>query len=257
MKRLISLVTLAVLLVTLLVPSFAVAAETRGDANGDGTVNMKDVLLLRKHLAGIAVSGLDEQASDVNDDGAVNMKDVLSLRKYLAGIPVPGMDNGNTPKNAYADLKAFVMKNGEVSGDTVYFIRPSEIYGGMAGGNFNIFYYADSGKISFCLHCPMDADHILNIYVDVPSTGTEYTYLTSYCYLSGESLLNANGIIPTGEFTTNYPLPCSYYYGDNASRPTFLELSRQGVCDLLSCVNNFLQAEGFGYSLSDIGFKKF
>ena len=56
-----------------------------GDANGDGAVNMKDVLILRKFLAGIDVSYV-EINSDVNGDGAVNMKDVLILRKFLAGI---------------------------------------------------------------------------------------------------------------------------------------------------------------------------
>ncbi len=56
-----------------------------GDVNGDSVVNMKDVLNLRKSLAGIDVD-VDEVAADVNSDGAVNMKDVLVLRKYLAGI---------------------------------------------------------------------------------------------------------------------------------------------------------------------------
>ena len=55
-----------------------------GDANGDGAVNMKDVLALRKYLAGLDVS-LTE-AADCNGDGAVNMKDVLSLRRFLAGL---------------------------------------------------------------------------------------------------------------------------------------------------------------------------
>ncbi|MCQ2405348.1 MAG: dockerin type I repeat-containing protein, partial [Clostridia bacterium] len=56
-----------------------------GDANGDGAVNMKDVLILRKFLAGIDVSYVARN-SDVNGDGNVNMKDVLILRKFLAGI---------------------------------------------------------------------------------------------------------------------------------------------------------------------------
>ena len=56
-----------------------------GDANGDGNVNMKDVLILRKFLAGIDVSYV-EINSDVNGDGNVNMKDVLILRKFLASI---------------------------------------------------------------------------------------------------------------------------------------------------------------------------
>ena len=60
-----------------------------GDANGDGVVNMKDSLILRKHLAGWP---LDPEtviaALDVNLDGEVNMKDALLLRKFLAGWDV-------------------------------------------------------------------------------------------------------------------------------------------------------------------------
>ena len=58
-----------------------------GDANGDGTVNMKDSLLLRKHLAGWPVEA-EVSALDVNGDDVVNMKDALHLRKYLAGWQV-------------------------------------------------------------------------------------------------------------------------------------------------------------------------
>ena len=56
-----------------------------GDANDDGAVNMKDVLVLRKVLADIAVE-YDEMNADVNGDGELNMKDVLIVRKFLAGI---------------------------------------------------------------------------------------------------------------------------------------------------------------------------
>ena len=57
-----------------------------GDANGDGAVNMKDVLILRKFLADMAPAGFVEVAADTTGDGTVNMKDVLALRKYLAGL---------------------------------------------------------------------------------------------------------------------------------------------------------------------------
>lgn len=56
-----------------------------GDANDDGAVNMKDVLILRKQLAGL-MPIINMANADVNGDGSVNMKDVLELRKYLAGL---------------------------------------------------------------------------------------------------------------------------------------------------------------------------
>ncbi len=56
-----------------------------GDTNDDGAVNMKDVLLMRKYLAGMDVT-YNAENSDVNADGVVNMKDVLVLRKYLADM---------------------------------------------------------------------------------------------------------------------------------------------------------------------------
>lgn len=57
-----------------------------GDANGDGTVNLKDVTLLRRDLAAGDVS-TDPAAGnpDANGDGSVNLKDVTFLQRYLAG----------------------------------------------------------------------------------------------------------------------------------------------------------------------------
>lgn len=55
-----------------------------GDANDDGTVDMKDVLAVRKFIAKLPTTLIKEKA-DVNVDNDVDMKDVLAIRKYLVG----------------------------------------------------------------------------------------------------------------------------------------------------------------------------
>ena len=87
----------AVLLMTTGLSSVAIrgASVVYGDVNGDGDVNMKDVLLLRKHIAGIGAL-IDLIAADVNGDDSVDMKDVLLMRKFIAGL-IPALDGGQKP----------------------------------------------------------------------------------------------------------------------------------------------------------------
>lgn len=56
-----------------------------GDANDDGALDMKDVLLTRRFIAGEGVL-LNTAAADVNGDKSVDMKDVLTMRKMIAGL---------------------------------------------------------------------------------------------------------------------------------------------------------------------------
>ena len=58
-----------------------------GDANGDGNVDIKDLVLFSQHLAGWNVS-LDEFLSDCNCDGKINIKDIVLLAQYLANWDV-------------------------------------------------------------------------------------------------------------------------------------------------------------------------
>lgn len=57
------------------------------DINDDDSLDMKDVLMMRKAVAGVTELA-DEQvlASDLNYDYGLNLKDVLMLRKILAGV---------------------------------------------------------------------------------------------------------------------------------------------------------------------------
>lgn len=56
-----------------------------GDANSDGNVDMKDILLIRKHMSHMSVD-LDLKASDYNQDTFVDMKDILGIRKKMAHV---------------------------------------------------------------------------------------------------------------------------------------------------------------------------
>ena len=83
MKKVVSFVACVAMLASVL--TFAGSALQYGDVTGDGNINMKDVLSLRKYLAELGET-INTRSSDVNKDGSVNMKDVLIIRKFLAGI---------------------------------------------------------------------------------------------------------------------------------------------------------------------------
>ena len=56
-----------------------------GDADGNGGIDLKDVVLLTRSLAGGWDIRICTANMDVNNDGAINLKDVTLIRRYLAG----------------------------------------------------------------------------------------------------------------------------------------------------------------------------
>ncbi len=55
-----------------------------GDLNMDGIINSKDVVMLRRRIAGGYDLDINESAGDVNNDGTLNSKDVVFIRRYIA-----------------------------------------------------------------------------------------------------------------------------------------------------------------------------
>lgn len=56
-----------------------------GDLNGDTGVDVADVIMLRRHLAGGYMQTINTYAIDVNADGDITISDLILLRRYLAG----------------------------------------------------------------------------------------------------------------------------------------------------------------------------
>ncbi len=59
--------------------------RTPGDMNNDGEVDLQDVVLVQRWLAGGWGVELEPAFADVNADGKLDLRDVMLLRRYLAG----------------------------------------------------------------------------------------------------------------------------------------------------------------------------
>ncbi len=120
LKRLVCALLCVALCATGAISAVAAPRPAFGDANADGTVNMKDVLTLRSYLADIYVD-IQTLYADANGDNAVNTKDVLLLRKYMAGFDVTF---GEFAKPLDLPICA-----GEDAAVTLYSVNPDGEYG--------------------------------------------------------------------------------------------------------------------------------
>lgn len=59
-----------------------------GDANMDGTVDLKDILAMQKHMAELVTLSNDAaKLADVNIDDSIDLYDIVNIQKYMAEIP--------------------------------------------------------------------------------------------------------------------------------------------------------------------------
>ncbi|MDD3363022.1 MAG: dockerin type I domain-containing protein [Hespellia sp.] len=62
------------------------SSSKKGDVNGDDLVNLKDLMIILKHVSG--KESMDEskqQIADVNADGKVDLKDLMLILKFVSG----------------------------------------------------------------------------------------------------------------------------------------------------------------------------
>ena len=116
MKRILSFLLILALTLTPLLMNAVADTARKGDANRDNSVDMKDVLLLRKHIAKMDVE-IDLVAADVNDDNSLDMKDVLLVRRHIASLsPLPDGSSAE-PGEVASDRMSIYDKDGTVIGD--------------------------------------------------------------------------------------------------------------------------------------------
>lgn len=167
------------------------------------------------------------------------------------------------PPKATFDLfeycKNFAIKIGTLNGDYCIYQQPSTKYGGYENEYFSISYWADSDKVEFCLHCPLD--DVLGINFCLRMRGGydgKYEYASSKYYRSnGESLRFATGYIDPTVFSDSYPISCDSYIGDTSGQDSFMEESRVGICDLIRLMKQFAVTEGMECDFSAFGFVNF
>lgn len=61
-----------------------------GDTNGDNDINIKDVTVIQRHLAGYeTLDGIFQKAANVNGDSHVNISDATLLQEFIAKYTIP------------------------------------------------------------------------------------------------------------------------------------------------------------------------
>ena len=56
-----------------------------GDTNDNGEVDVRDIITLRRYVAGGYDITVNEDALDTNGDGEVDVRDIVVLRRFIAG----------------------------------------------------------------------------------------------------------------------------------------------------------------------------
>lgn len=66
--------------------TFTYNVVIKGDPNGDGNINVQDLLRIQKYILGYAeLTGSYQKAGDTNQDGIVNVVDLLRVQKHILG----------------------------------------------------------------------------------------------------------------------------------------------------------------------------
>ncbi len=169
-------------------------AASTGDANGNGTVDIVDALLIAQYYVGLNPGSFDASVSDVNCSGAIDVVDALLIAQYYVGLvaTLPGCAQTATPTavptvptQAPASYNAIVAKDGSGNYSTVQAAFDAAPSNGSArwviyvkNGTYKEMLSLASGKNNITIIGQSNTGTILTYdnYASKinPSTGAEY-----------------------------------------------------------------------------------
>ena len=100
-------------------PDFEFRAVTTkpGDANGDGVVNVSDIVLTVNYIMGNAAPGFNKDAADLTGDGEVNVTDIVKMVNIIMEAASRRDAGDNKP---VFDGKSILLKNLGVEGKPLF-----------------------------------------------------------------------------------------------------------------------------------------
>ncbi len=115
MKKFKSLVALVLAVILCFGTLLCAAADSKaiylGDADLNGTVNVKDATIIQKFVAGMQVDTFNEAAADADESEDINIKDATIIQKYVAGFVISHpvgeeMSTSTEPESSVPDTSA-------------------------------------------------------------------------------------------------------------------------------------------------------
>jgi lysophospholipase L1-like esterase len=218
-------------------------AQSCGDVNNNGTVDIIDALLVAQEYVGIGTTEINEAIADVNADGTISILDALLIAQFYVDIvdelncaltppptPVPNNDpifsggpytfNGSDryedlPDNITSDMEDFTIAGWLSLNSKTDWVRFFDF-----GGSSDVFmmFTPQSGSTGFPYFC-------------ITTTGND-----------GEQGVNGNSALPVGSWqhiavTKSGSTLILYINGSEVDRNSSLTLS---PVDLGTTVNNYL-----------------
>jgi len=175
-----------------------------GDANSDNELNLRDVVILRRYIAGGWQDAINKNAADMNGDNEINLKDVVLQRRKIVG----GWESAVNPAERYS---SFVYGSSENGRDLICHSITPEKYDKTILMNFEIHGfeddYAKDGQVLVDT-----AERLIEYYKEYENLSTRILIIPSAnpdglldgTTNNGFGRCNAKGIDLNRDFDANY-----------------------------------------------------